>query len=132
MSISPQELTILPETWLFLEQLQDICKYSPLAAIGALGIGSEKLLIPEYVAARKSFEKGWPECEYQTFLDANIEDDTSHAVLMSKAAGALIALGSDPEHYLEGARVSIDARMSYYTTLLASCVTMETPVANSR
>ncbi len=122
MNLPPQELAILPETRLFLARLREICDISPLAAIGALGIGSEKLLIPEYTAARMAFEASWPECEYQTFLDANIEDDTSHAVLMSNAAGALIALGSDPEHYLKGARVSIDARMAYYTTLLTSCV----------
>jgi len=125
MGILPQEVEILPETWQFLAELQEICELSPLAAIGALGIGSEKLLIPEYTAVKMAFEKSLPDCEYQTFLDANIDDDTWHAVLMSKAAGALIALGSEPEHYLEGARVSIDARMSYYTTLLASCVAIE-------
>jgi len=67
-----------------------------LAALGALGIGSEKLLVPEYIAVRQVFETAWPDCQYQTFLDANVDDDIWHALLMPKAAGALIALGGDP------------------------------------
>ncbi|MDT7712388.1 MAG: hypothetical protein QOG46_1077 [Pseudonocardiales bacterium] len=125
MNIPLNELHILPETHVFLTELRDICAMSPLAALGALGIGSEKLLIPEYTAVKMAFEAGSPDCEYETFLDANINDDTWHAVLMSQAAAALINLGGDPDHYLRGAKVSIDARMSYYTSLLASCLEVE-------
>jgi hypothetical protein len=119
------ELRPLSETEGFLDQLRDICAVSPLAAIGALGIGSERLLIPEYTAVKMAFEACWPDCEYEAFFNANIEDDAWHAALMSKAANALINLGGDPNDYLEGAKVSIGARMSYYTVLLASCLEAE-------
>lgn len=125
MAIPESDLEVLPETELFLTELHDICAVSPLAAIGALGIGSEKLLIPEYTAVKAAFKAGWPDCDYEAFLDANINDDTWHAVLMSKAASALISLGGDPNDYFEGAKTSIDSRMSYYATLLTSCVKIE-------
>lgn len=125
MNIPQNELKLLPETEVFLTELRDVCAVSPLAALGALGIGSEKLLVPEYTAVKMAFRAGWPDCEYETFFDANIDDDTWHAALMSKAAAALINLGGDPDHYLYGAKVSIDTRMSYYTALLASCLKVE-------
>jgi hypothetical protein len=125
MQIHPHELQPLPPTQLFLSQLQSICDVSPLAALGALGIGSEKLLIPEYTALRRSFEIGWADCRYQTFLNANIAEDSWHATLMAKAAGTLISFGGDPDHFLEGAKLSIDARMDYYATLLSHCLAPE-------
>jgi hypothetical protein len=132
MNIATRELKVLPETHLFLTQLQEICELSSLAAVGALGVGNEKLLIPEYTAAKTAFDKSWPDCAYSNFFDANIDNDTWHAKLMSKAAGALIASGSDPGQYLEAARVSINARMTYYASLLTSCLTVEKRVLGSQ
>jgi hypothetical protein len=116
--LTDDEMVILPETAQFLEMISKDCERSPLAAAGVLGMGSERLLVPEYTAARNAFEKCWPECDFRRFLNANIEEDVRHAELMENVGRALLSLGHRDGDFLSGAQVGIEARIVYYDALV--------------
>lgn len=118
MNIPSESIQPYPETDEFLDILRQEC-YDPLRGIAALGVGNERLLIPEYGAVKNAFAQGWPTCKYQAFLDANIEADKRHSELMSEAAVALIAQGAEPSSYLDAAIHAIDARYEFYNKLLS-------------
>jgi Iron-containing redox enzyme len=120
VGLDPDEVGPLPETRTFLARIEEACAKSDLSAAGALGMGSEKLLVPEYGAIKKAFEAAWPDCEFSTFLDANIDEDAYHTDVMINVAASLINLGEmEPSDFLDGAKVGVEARLDYYTSLLA-------------
>jgi hypothetical protein len=121
VGLQPADMVILPETSKFLDRIRSECASSVLAAAGVLGMGSERLLVPEYTAARTAFDTGWPECNYRRFLDANIEEDSRHAALMEEVGNSLLGIGHHAGDFLRGARVGIEVRLDYYTELLRSC-----------
>jgi hypothetical protein len=101
----------------FIREMEDSAA-RPLAGAGFLGIGNEKMLIPEYSAIRRVFHRVWPEAECDPFLDANIEDDMTHHRLIEEAAAAMVSMGGDPEEFLEHAKRGVDARIIYYDELI--------------
>lgn len=115
--ISPSEIRALPETSRFLNELAEQCAGSTIRAVGALGVGNELLLLPEYSAIRRAFESAWPECDYAPFLDANIAEDKLHSELMADVGQALIDTGEDPQEFLEGAVAAVKSRLLYYDAL---------------
>jgi pyrroloquinoline quinone (PQQ) biosynthesis protein C len=118
VGLEPKEILPFEETLLFLEEIGEACEASTLSAVGVLGMGSERLLVPEYTAIRTSFEQGWPDCDFKRFLNANIEEDVAHASLMELVAASLIEVGGNPDDFVDGARVGVSARMRYYSSLL--------------
>ena len=85
---------------------------------GFLGMGNERMLIPEYSAVSAAFQVAWPAADFASFLDANIKEDHVHHRLMEEAATALINLGEAPAEFLAGACSGIDSRIAYYDQLL--------------
>jgi hypothetical protein len=106
------------ETLTFLRILEEACE-SPLRGIGALGVGNERLLIPEYTAVRQTFFACIPDFKMDDFFVANISEDWEHYRLMMGAAAALIAMGHNPDDFLESAKRSVDSRYEFYDALLA-------------
>ena len=117
MGIEAQAIRPLDETNEFLDVLFEECK-TPLTGVAALGMGNERLLLPEYVALRKSFEQCWPDCDYSGFLEANLTADAEHARMLGIVASAMIMRGCDPRVYLEAAKRSVDSRIRYHDRLL--------------
>jgi len=89
----------------------------PMFGAGFLGIGNEKMLIPEYTAAAKCFEGVSPDSAHAAFLSANIEEDVGHSMMIERAVRALASLGYDPQIFLDGARHGVDARVRYFDRL---------------
>lgn len=121
VGLAPTEIEVLPETRVFLDELAEQCAGSMLRAVGALGVGNERLLVPEYSAVRRAFEKVWPDCEFEDFLDANIDEDRYHSALMARVGTGFIGDGGDPEDFFDGARAAIESRLRYYDALCARC-----------
>jgi hypothetical protein len=117
LGLNPLDVVPIPATLQFLRQLYGSTT-SLLRALGAFGVGNERMLIPEYSAIRDCFEVCYPEAAYQGFLDANITEDTEHSAIMENVANALIALGANSEDYVQGAIQGVDARIAYYDELL--------------
>lgn len=117
MGIPRRDVQPLPMTDDFLRDLRSKCE-DPLQGVAAIGVGNERLILPEYTAVKAAFAAGFPSCVYEPFLDANISEDVQHARLMQDLAAGLIAQGRDPLSYLEAARLSVDARITYYDRLL--------------
>lgn len=90
----------------------------PMRALGALGIGNEQMLLAEYRAVESCFDVMFPEADYKAFLHANIGEDEVHTKLIGTAATALAMLGFDPQHFIAGAELGVDARVKYYDSLL--------------
>jgi len=82
--------------------------------LGALGIGNESMLIPEYLQIENAFSKHFPRRIYRPFLRANIEEDKEHSGLMEYAAVALFEKLKDEKDYLSGASDGVNARVKYY------------------
>ncbi|MET9959142.1 iron-containing redox enzyme family protein [Streptomyces sp. NPDC006326] len=117
MGIEPDSVTPAEPTYAFLRDLASAMS-SPVAALGALGVGNEQMLVPEYGAVKRAFESAAPEVDHGDFLNANIYEDTEHSALIAHIASELIA--QDPslaQDYLTAARSSVSARMRYYDRL---------------
>jgi hypothetical protein len=95
---------------------------NPMRALGALGIGNELMLISEYAAIERCFDRLFPEAKYKAFLDGNIREDEVHTQLIERAAVALANMGEDPREFVEGARLGVEARVTYYDALLREIV----------
>jgi hypothetical protein len=108
----------LPATLRFLQALSDAMN-TMLGSLGALGVGNERMLIPEYSAVRSCFENIYPDADYKGFLSANITEDTEHSAIIEKVANTLIATGADPQQYVVGAMKGVDARVAYYDDLVS-------------
>jgi hypothetical protein len=119
VGVDPAAFPVLPETEAFLASLREDCSGPILRALGALGVGNERLLVSEYAAVRRAFAAAWPQADYQRFLDANIEEDTAHADFMADAADALVGWGHDPQDFFDGGQASVAARRRYYDALAA-------------
>jgi hypothetical protein len=90
----------------------------PMRALGVLGIGNELMLLAEYGAIQACFDAVCPEADYREFLQANIGEDETHTRLIGDAAAALVEFGYSSGDFIEGARVGVEARVSYYDALL--------------
>lgn len=121
VGVRPEDVQVLPETASFLRAIELECSRSTAASAGVLGMGSERLLVPEYSAIKRSFELGWPDSNFREFLDANILEDEAHAEIMEAVGTALIRNGEPADHFLEGARVGVEARLEYYDRLHKRC-----------
>ncbi|AGZ41059.1 iron-containing redox enzyme family protein [Actinoplanes friuliensis] len=118
VGIDKRTLRILPPTEEFLRMTAQAMR-TPMSALGCLGVGNEKMLVPEYAAVEQAFEKARPEARFRKFLRANIDEDTEHAAIISQVA-ANLSLGREDRarQYLDGARAGVEARMKYYDDLL--------------
>jgi hypothetical protein len=92
--------------------------HNPMFSLGLLGIGNELILLSEYKEIEKCFDNVFPDAEYKHFLNANIDEDETHAALIGTAAAAMSQMGFDSNDFLEGAKVGVKARIDYYTDLL--------------
>jgi hypothetical protein len=117
LDVDPAEVVPLPPTLDFLGVLADSAT-NVMMALGALGVGNERMLIPEYSAVRRCFDQCFPEADYEGFLMANISEDSEHSAIIEQMANTLINSGMDPDDYLRGAIRGVDARITYYDTLL--------------
>lgn len=119
IGISSSELLIAPATRRFLSSLGKTMT-SPMAALGCLGVGNERLLVPEYTAVRAAFSRAMPDAPYERFLRANIDEDTEHAALIACIASGLAVSNPDlAGEYFHGAEIAVEARLEYYDNLLA-------------
>jgi len=90
-----------------------------MRALGALGVGNERMLIPEYTAVKVCFEHCYPEADYRGFLMANIAEDAEHTRIIENVARMLARQGHDENEYLIGAQLGVEARVLYYDNLLS-------------
>lgn len=118
LEIPTRDVRPLDETVEFLKILEQACD-DPLRGIGALGVGNERLLIPEYTAVRQTFFACIPDFKMDAFFVANISEDWEHYRLMTAAAASLIAMGGNPNDFLDAAKRSVDSRYDFYDALLA-------------
>lgn len=102
----------------FLRDLED-ASTSVASAIGALGVGNERLLLVEYEAVKAAFASRLPDAAYRSFLTANIAEDDEHSVLAEQVAARLVELGATVEEYRRGAEFGVAARLRYYDELCA-------------
>ncbi len=107
----------VPATIDFLNQVAETFD-STASALGALGVGSERLLLTEYTAIQECFRACLPGADYLPFLRANIEDDEMHSRIVEEVA-AVLAVNGEADAYLRGSRVGVQARLRYYDDILA-------------
>jgi len=105
-------IPVLAPTRHFLVELAGNAK-EPMVGAGFLGIGNEKMLLPEYRAVRRCFAKRAPHSSFHDFLDANIDEDEGHHRLIELAVRGLVSIGYDAEEFLQGAIRGVDARITY-------------------
>lgn len=104
----------------FLQKLAATAS-NPISAIAAIGVGNERLIIPEYNAIKKCFYAVWPAALHEPFLNANIDEDIGHSKLCYLAATALINQGMSAQTYLDAAKASVDNRIAYFDDLSRLC-----------
>lgn len=108
----------LQSTLRFLEALANSISSLPFA-LGALGIGNERMLIAEYSAIEHCFREALPNATFRAFLRANIDEDATHSSIIEEIVSALPQADSDT-HYLQGAEFGVRARLRYYDELLTA------------
>lgn len=113
-SISPAECTVR-----FLTFLND-ASANTFRALGALGVGNERMLIPEYKAVMGAFEACFPDLkdDFGPFLFSNIHEDQTHSEILQDLAGKLVKRQDDYDAYIQGATQGVDERLTYYDRLL--------------
>ena len=119
MDIAMDEVRPAPATLALIKRLAESTNH-PLKAVAWIGVGNERLIIPEYSAIKLCFEHCLPKVNYREFLDANLNEDMGHSRLCYEVASALISLGADPDHFRQEAMASIDSRIQYFDELLQS------------
>ncbi|WP_433607897.1 iron-containing redox enzyme family protein [Dactylosporangium sp. CA-139114] len=117
MGIVEDDMRLAPPTQRFLEAIARSMT-STLSALGSLGVGNERMLVPEYSAVEKAFDQAWPDAGHRAFLRANIEEDTEHSAIISRIASTMISMQPETaSQYSSGAKSGVDARMRYYDEL---------------
>src|SRR5215469_9780630 len=109
-----------PATVEFVAEMKTATRHVMFGA-GFLGIGNERMLIPEYSAAMRCFEIILPKASYKPFLLANIHEDSLHSELIERATRGLVSLGYDPKGFLDGAWTGVNSRVRYFDKLLEIC-----------
>jgi hypothetical protein len=109
-------IPVLDPTRDFLIELAGNSK-DPMMGAGFLGIGNEKMLLPEYRAVRHCFANIAPQSSFHDFLDANIDEDEGHHRLIELSVRGLVSIGYDAEQFLQGAIRGVDARIAYLDKL---------------
>lgn len=92
---------------------------SPITALAVIGVGNERLLIPEYQEIESCFREVWPTAYFSRFLQANLKEDQIHYRLCYDAASRLIAIegGSTRRRFIDAAIASVDSRVEYLKKL---------------
>ena len=119
-AVQPLEATLT-----FLEALARTCERIP-RALGALGVGNERMLLTEYTAVESCFDAALPTAEYKAFLRANVNEDETHCAIVEAVASAIAA---DGEEYYDGARLGVAARVRYYDDLMIHWRTIGLPAS---
>lgn len=118
VGVDVDQSVMLVGTRAFVESLSISCSESVIAAVGALGVGNEALLVPEYSAILETFNDSWPEANASRFLMANIAEDTAHAEMMATLASVLLSLGASEADYRRGVSRALNSRIEYYDSLI--------------
>lgn len=113
----PSRVRPIQATRVLIDDLQRAIDV-PIRAAAAIGVGNERLIVPEYTAIRECFEVMWPDAEFVPFLKANVTEDVVHARLCYEAASSMIRLGASADEYYEAAVASIESRWTYFDALL--------------
>lgn len=113
-AISPMSPTIS-----LIRRLDEKSRESTLAALAWIGVGNERLILPEYKAVKSCFSQIWSDADYEPFLQANLTEDKVHSRLCYQAASILIAGDqAQADDYYTEAVASIEARWNYFDELL--------------
>jgi Iron-containing redox enzyme len=112
-------ITMLPQTQAYLSTLSKICSDGPLAALGAIGVGNEALLVDEYKAACSAFQSAFGSKSETVFFSVNIDADDNHYEICASTATAHCALyGEKARNYDYAAERAIMARAHFYEELV--------------
>lgn len=122
MNLAQEQVRPLPATVAFLERLAATVD-TPIRAIAAIGVGNERLIVPEYNAIKRCFESLLPDAKHAPFLNANLNEDILHSQLCYAAASRMIGLGATAEEYYQAAVESIENRWAYFDGLVKICGT---------
>jgi hypothetical protein len=109
--VSPEQPTAR-----FIDRLQESL-FDPLRAVAAIGIGNERMIIPEYAAIKTCFAKVYPRSDFLPFLDANLNEDVHHTNLCYRAAASLMTSDLDASSFVEAAKASAISRVRYFDEL---------------
>lgn len=92
----------------------------PISAAATIGVGNERLLIPEYQEIEACFEAQLPDARFKPFLHANLTEDEIHYRLCYDAATHLIGMegGAAGRDFEAVAIDSINIRINYLQGLL--------------
>jgi hypothetical protein len=113
MGIAPDQIVAAEETLEYLKTLDDESS-DLIRGLGALGIGSEYLLLEEYTAIKSAFIAQHPTSKYEDFLDSNINEDRWHSSLVEVIASNLITTDEMASSFLLGAKNGVEARVKFY------------------
>ena len=91
----------------------------PLAAIAYLGVGNERLIVPEYQAIERCFGIRYPTANFAPFLQANLTEDIRHSQLCFDLAAMGIETEDDHRRFLSESSKAIESRVDYFTELLS-------------
>jgi hypothetical protein len=116
LQVDVRRISPAPCTLLFIKALAD-CVVDPLSGLGALGVGNERMLVPEYTAVESAFRTCIPTADFSGFLNSNINEDVGHSALLEALGTYLVGSATDLEKYTKGARIGVNARLHYYDHL---------------
>lgn len=89
-----------------------------LEAVAFIGVGNERLIVPEYTAVERCFEALWPDSDFKPFLEANLNEDIWHSELSYILANMLITNNNERERFLVASQEAIKSRVEYFDELL--------------
>jgi hypothetical protein len=112
-----QSVYPMAPTIAFIERLGERIA-DPLEAVAFIGVGNERLIVPEYEAIERCFCVLWPEATFAPFLEANLTEDVWHSKLCYILADTLICNLRDRERFLCAAREAVTSRVQYFDELL--------------
>jgi hypothetical protein len=112
-----EQIRPLDPTIAFIERLSAQVG-NTLDAVAFIGVGNERLIVPEYTAVERCFEALWPESDFKPFLQANLDEDIWHSQLSYILANMLISNNAERQSFLAATQDAIGSRVRYFDELL--------------
>jgi len=117
VNLDPTAVVPYDCTAALISQLAASVEEGTLVAVAWIGVGNERLIIPEYSAIEKCFAAVMAKATYEPFLQANLKEDVLHSRLCYEVASSLITNEDDARRFYNAAVASVRGRCEYFDAL---------------
>ena len=110
---------MVPEVIKWRNDLLEVCKSSPAAGIGALGLGTELIVADVYRPMLEAIKIAFPEMSMNdyVFFPLHISCDDDHAVALMELAASFAETKEGRKELIRGMNIALDGRIRFWDAM---------------